>query len=101
MAAVLSQNEVETGLRRKGFTRSNTDHRYYILRINEKKEAATFLSHGKNQDIGASLLGAMAKELGINTSEFIDLVRCPLSTEDNLARKKDRLADALRILKRG
>jgi hypothetical protein len=67
----------------------------------EKKEAATFLSHGKNQDIGASLLGAMAKELGINTSEFIDLVRCPLSTEDYLARKKDRLADALRILKRG
>jgi len=67
----------------------------------EKKEAATFLSHGKNQDIGASLLGAMAKELGINTSEFIDLVRCPLSTEDYLARKKDRLADALRILKHG
>jgi hypothetical protein len=67
----------------------------------KKKEAATFLSHGKNQDIGASLLGAMAKELGINTSEFIDLVRCPLSTEDYLARKKDRLADALRILKHG
>jgi hypothetical protein len=71
------------------------------FRINEKKEAATFLSHGNNQDIGAPLLGAMAKELGINTSEFIDLVRCPLSTEDYLARKKDRLADALRILKRG
>ena len=101
MVAVLSQNEVEAGLGRKGFKRSNTDHRYYILYINEKREAATFLSHGKNQDIGAPLLGAMAKELGITAGEFIDLVKCPLSTEDYLAKKKDRLATALRILKRG
>jgi hypothetical protein len=59
------------------------------------------LSHGKNQDIGAHLLGAMAKELGITTSEFIDLVKCPLSTEDYLDKKKERLSGALRILKRG
>jgi hypothetical protein len=101
MAVMLSQNEVEAGLGKKGFKRSNTDHRYYILYINEKREAATFLSHGKNQDIPAPLLGAMAKELGITTSEFINLVKCPLSTEDYLAKKKDRLATALRILKRG
>jgi hypothetical protein len=98
---VLSQNEVEAELRRKGFKRSNTDHRYYILYFNEKREAATFLSHGKNQDIGAHLLGAMAKVLGITTSEFIDLVKCPLSTEDYLDKKKERLSGALRILKRG
>lgn len=101
MAAVLSQNEVERGLRRKGFKISNTDHRYYIHNINEKGEAATFLSHGKNHDIGAPLLGAMAKELGNNGSEFIDLVRCPLSTEDYLAKKKDCSANALRIVKQG
>ena len=101
MVAVLSQNEVEAGLKKKGFKRSNTDHRYYILYINEKREAATFLSHGNNQDIGAPLLGAMAKELGITTNEFIDLVKCPLSTEDYISGKKDRLANALRILKRG
>ena len=101
MVAVLSQDEVEAGLRRKGFKRSNTDHRYYILYVNEKREAATFLSHGKNQDIGAPLLGAMAKELGITAGEFIDLVKCPLSTEEYLAKKMDRLATALRILRRG
>ena len=101
MVAVLSQDEVEAGLRRKGFKRSNTDHRYYTLYVNEKREAATFLSHGKNQDIGAPLLTAMAKELGINASDFIDLVKCPLSTEDYLDKKKDRLATALRLLKRG
>ncbi len=101
MTSVLSQNEVEAGLRRKGFKKSNTDHRYYILYITEMREAATFLSHGKNQDIGAHLLSAIAKELGITASEFIDLVKCPLSTEDYLAKKKEHLAGALRILKHG
>jgi hypothetical protein len=62
----------------------------------EMKEAATFLSHGKNQDIGAPLLNAMAKELGLTTREFVDLVKCPLSTEDFLAAKKERLAIGLR-----
>jgi hypothetical protein len=46
---------------RKGFCRSHTDHRYFILYVNGKKEAATFLSHGKNQEIGAPLLHAMAR----------------------------------------
>lgn len=101
MASVKNQNEVEAGLERKGFKRSNTDHRYYILYINEKREAATFLSHGKNQDIRAPLLGAMAKELGITKSEFVDLIECPLSTEEYLDKKRDRLASALRMLKRG
>ena len=69
--------------------------------VNEKKEAATFLSHGKNQDIGAPLLNAMAKELGLNTRDFVDLAKCPLSTEDFLAAKKERLSNGLRILRRG
>jgi hypothetical protein len=69
--------------------------------VNEKKEAATFLSHGKNQDIGAPLLNAMAKELGLTTRDFVDLVKCPLSTEEFLEAKKERLASGLRILRRG
>jgi hypothetical protein len=88
-------------LQRKGFCRSHTDHRYFILYVDGKKEAATFLSHGKNQDIGSPLLNAMAKELGLNTRDFIDLVKCPLSTEEFLAAKKDRLANSMRILRRG
>ena len=66
MAATLSQDEIEAGLVKKGFRRSHTDHRYFILYVDGKKEAATFLSHGKNQDIGSPLLNAMAKELGLN-----------------------------------
>jgi hypothetical protein len=101
MASALSQDEIEAGLGRKGFCRSHSDHRYFILYVDGKKEAATFLSHGKNQDVGAQLLHAMAKELGLTTYEFVDLVKCPLSTEEFLAAKKERLAGGLRILRRG
>jgi len=101
MVSALSQDEIESGLVKKGFRRSHTDHRYFILYVEGKKEAATFLSHGKNQDIGSALLNAMAKELGLSTRDFIDFVKCPLSIEDLLAAKKDRLANSMRILKRG
>jgi hypothetical protein len=101
MASALSQDEIEAGLSKKGFSRSHTDHRYFILYVNGKKEAATFLSHGKNQDIGAPLLNAMAKELGLATKEFVDLVKCPMSTEELLLTKKERLSISLRISRRG
>jgi hypothetical protein len=67
---------------------SHSDHRYFILYVDGKKEAATFLSHGTNQDVGAPLLHAMAKKLGLTTYEFVDLVKCPLSTEEILAAKR-------------
>jgi hypothetical protein len=53
--------------------------------------------HGKNQYIGAPLLHAMAKELGLTTKEFIDLVKCPISTEELLTAKEERLASGLQI----
>jgi hypothetical protein len=101
MVASLSQDEIESGLMRKGFRRSHNDHRYFILYVDGKKEAATFLSHGKNQDIGSPLLNAMARELGLASRDFIDLVKCPLSTEELLAAKRERLASSMRILRRG
>jgi hypothetical protein len=101
MASALSQDEIEAGLGRKGFCRSHTDHRYFVLYVNGKREAATFLSHGKNRDVGAPLLNAMAKELGLTIKEFVDLVKCPLSTEEFMAMKKERLVGGLRILRRG
>ena len=99
MVTALSQDEIESGLVKKGFRRSHTDHRYFILYVNAKKEAATFLSHGKNQDIGSPLLNAHAKELGLTTRDFIDLEKCPFSTKELLAAKKDRLAKSMHILK--
>jgi len=88
------------GLVKKGFRRSHTDHGYFILYVDGKKEAATFLSHGKNQDIEAPLHNAMAK-LGLTIRDFVDLVNCPLSIEELLAGKKEKLASGLRIFRRG
>lgn len=45
MVAALSQDEIEAGLAKKGFRRSHTDYRYFILNVDGKKEAATFLRH--------------------------------------------------------
>lgn len=39
MATVLKQDEIEAGIKRKGFSRSNQDHRYFILYINGKRKA--------------------------------------------------------------
>ncbi len=101
MASALSQDEIEAGLGREGFCRSHTYHRYFILYVNGKKEAATFLSHGKNQDVGAPLLNAMGKELGLTKREFIGLAECPMSTEELLPVKKEKLASGQRIFRRG
>jgi hypothetical protein len=101
MTTALKQDEVEAGIKRKGFSQNNRDHRYYVLYVNGKKEGTTFLSHGKNQDIGPSLLNAMTKELGVSAEDFIDFVKCPLTTEDYLRKRKERLAEGLRILRRG
>jgi hypothetical protein len=86
---------------RKGFLPQPHGSQIFYLYVDGKKEAATFLCHGKNLDVGAPFLHAMAKELGLATKEFVDLVKCPLSTEDFLAAKKQRLASGLRILRRG
>ncbi|HWQ18502.1 MAG TPA: hypothetical protein VN455_01910 [Methanotrichaceae archaeon] len=59
------------------------------------------MSHGRNQDISASILNAMAKELGITKEDFIDLVKCPLSTKEYLIKKRERLSERLRLLKHG
>ena len=103
MVKNINQDDIEAGIKRKGFRRSNTDHRKYILYFNGKKEgASTHLSHGKNEDIGAGLLKLMAKELGISTQEFLDLVSCSLSAEDYLAKQKANLATKkTKILKHG
>jgi len=97
----LKRNEVESGLKHKGFKRSDNDHRYLTLYVNEKKEVSTFVGQGSNFDIRQDEIGFMAKELGITIQNFIDLVKCPLSTENYLKMRTERLRNALKILKRG
>ncbi len=97
----LKRNEVESGLKRKGFIRSDNDHRYLTLYVDGKKEASTFVGQGDNFDIRSDEIGFMAKELGITNHNFVDLVTCKLSAESYIIMRKERLETSLRILRRG
>jgi hypothetical protein len=100
----LKRDEVEYGLKRKGFERSDNDHRYLTLYVDGRKEVSTHVGQGDNFDIRSDEIGFMAKQLGITNQNFVDLVKCPLSVEKYLIMRKERLNNinnSLKILKRG
>ncbi|MHB8118996.1 MAG: hypothetical protein ACYDHX_09770 [Methanothrix sp.] len=100
----LKRNEVEHGLKRKGFEKRDNDHRYLTLYVDGRKEVSTKVGQGDNFDIRSDEIGFMAKQLGITNQNFIDLVKCPLSVEKYLKIRKERLDNInniLKILKRG
>ncbi len=73
------QVEVEAALRRKGFRRVGTHHRYFVYhtRSGLKSRIRTRTSHG-GRELNAPLLAQMAKQCGVSRNEFLDLVDCPL-----------------------
>jgi hypothetical protein len=97
----LKRNEVETGLKRKGFKRNHNDHRYWTLYVDGKKEASTHVGQGDNFDIRFDEIGFMAKQLGITNQNFVDLIICKLSTDNYMILRKENLSSTLKILKRG
>ena len=81
---------VESALRKKGFLKKDSHHRYYRLFVNGKDTGIyTKVSHGGG-DVTDFHIKYMAKELNIEKSEFVDLINCPLSKNGfiNLLRTK-------------
>jgi len=77
---------VAKGLKKKGFFTDQGDHTFYHLCVNGKKTVVyTKISHGEDE-IHDELLGKMARQVGLNKRDFIDLIDCPLSFEDYLKR---------------
>jgi hypothetical protein len=75
---------VTSGLKKKGFVLEEGDHHYFQLYVNGKKEPIyTKISHGE-REIGDKLIGMMARQVGLNKRDFLDLVDCPLTLEDYL-----------------
>ena len=83
--ANLKTGVVRRGLERKGFVRDETNKRrdherfcYVTHGANPKKtDVFTYISRqSSGVDIHARLLSAMARECRLETSEFLDLVRC-------------------------
>jgi len=95
------RDEVESGLKRKGFEQSENNHSYFTLYVEGKKEASTHISQGDNFDIRPDEVGFMAKQLGATNQDFRDLINCPLSVDAYIIKRKEYLSNSLRILKRG
>jgi predicted RNA binding protein YcfA (HicA-like mRNA interferase family) len=88
----LERDEVEAGLKKKGFAEEDGDHRFYKLKVGERYTGIfTKTSRGKKyKTLGDDLVSAMAKQIKLTRKEFIDLVSCPMSHEQYLALLKER-----------
>jgi hypothetical protein len=86
----LKTKEAEKGLLQKGFRRRNTDHATFWLFVgDERSEVWTKISFGASE-IDDSMVSRMARQVFLSRKDFVNLVQCPLSREDYLARLRDQ-----------
>ncbi len=77
--------DVQSALRRKGFVQSDNDHEKFIYFLSNGKKSSvwTKTSRGSShREISAGNLGKMARQCRLSSSDFEDLIDCPLSPED-------------------
>lgn len=94
--AQIPRDTIESGLRQKGFVKSNSEHRLYHFSLNGRlTHIRTMISHGSKYKVyGDILLGLMKIQLKLDTvPQLRDLVTCPLSTEGyiEILRRKGEL----------
>lgn len=76
-----ARKDIHASLLRKGFIHDDGDHHYYVYHnlAGKKTIKKTKMSRGtKYKNIDDSLLGQMARQLGLPKSKFLDLVDCTL-----------------------
>ena len=79
---ILKTKDILNNLQKKGFRKSNNDHAYFILYVNDKKTSIrTKISFGA-REINDSLINLMSIQLKIEKKFFIDLVNCKKSERD-------------------
>ncbi len=79
-----NRKDVEKGLERKGFQKSENDHKKFIYhRDNGEKTAVwTKVSHGSgHREISPDNQRKMAKQCKLSNKDFERLLDCPLSRE--------------------
>ncbi|MGA2876390.1 MAG: type II toxin-antitoxin system HicA family toxin [Nitrososphaerales archaeon] len=88
---VLKSNEVIKGLTKKGFRKAEGDHAHLVLHSGDKMTSIrTKVSHGSKGEINDSLISKMSAQIKLEKTEFVDLVKCPLSQEQYFVLLKDR-----------
>lgn len=81
--------DITAALLAKGFTLREGDHHFYSLVVGGKKTGIfTKVSHGE-KEVGDSLLAQMAKQTKLVKKDFLDLVDCPLTSEQYLKKLRD------------
>lgn len=82
---MLKRRDVEASLERKGFSRKEGDHAFFIYytKSGSKTPVRTKTSHGTSKkDLGEALVSLMAKQCKLTKAEFEQLIECPLSREE-------------------
>lgn len=80
-----AKRDVEAALLSKGFRERQGDHAYFIYHDldGRKSLVKTKTSHGRSsKELGADLIGLMARQCRLTTKQFLELVDCPMSRED-------------------
>ena len=80
-----SRDVIAAALVQKGFWQHDTHHhRYiYVTEAGDRTHIATKVSHTKKmKQIDAGLFSEMARQCRLTTSQFVDLVDCPMSRKD-------------------
>jgi predicted RNA binding protein YcfA (HicA-like mRNA interferase family) len=81
----LERSDIEEALEKKGFSRSQGDHRFFTYWTIEgvKTSVWTKTSHGTQyKTIGDNLVRDMAKQCGLTSPQFKELINCPLNRSD-------------------
>lgn len=75
------RREVEGGLKKKGFRKVSTHHRYYVYQTADGRitRIRTKVSHGgKSRDISSFHIAQMVKQCHLTKAQFLELVDCPM-----------------------
>lgn len=83
----MNQRKVEKALKKKGFEEQVSGHHkfYYFEPCGVTTSVFTKTSHASKEQLSASLVGKMARQLKIDKQQFKNLVNCPLSMCDYIA----------------
>lgn len=80
---IYKSREIEAALKKKGFEEIKwVNHKYYYFldQKGNQTPVKTKTSHG-DIEYGGKMLSLMKKQLHLNTEQFDDLVKCPLTEE--------------------
>lgn len=84
------QRDIATGLKSKGFNEDSSGHHIYYILLDADGRKSTIKTKMSHQSGGAeisdNLIGKMARQVKLSTREFLNLVDCPLSREEYLAK---------------